>query len=115
MTNKTDHTAFLCNLDGKKLSWRPETSEGPASIGMICQWGGFTIANISEDVPRGEANEYAKTLVDRYNYHHKLVKALRLCESVMCDGSRFISYSQQSIARSEARALLAELETTDEH
>jgi hypothetical protein len=40
----------------------------------------------------------------------RLIEALRLCSSVMCDGSRFVSYSQQKAAADDARALLAELD-----
>jgi hypothetical protein len=43
-------------------------------------------------------------------YHRRLVEALRFCVSVMCDGSRFVSYSQQKSAAQDVRAILAELE-----
>lgn len=49
---------FLCNFDGPLL-WAPETENDYATVGMICNWGGVTIATISDEVPDGEANDYA--------------------------------------------------------
>lgn len=50
--------AFTCNFDGP-LVWSAETENDYASVGMICQWGALTVAIISDEVPDGEADEYA--------------------------------------------------------
>ena len=50
---------ILCNLDGS-LSWQPERAHQSASVGRICAWGGFVIAEISSEVPEGERDEYAR-------------------------------------------------------
>ena len=50
---------MLCNLDGP-MAWQKETETAPASVGMICKWGGITIAEISSEVPEGERDEYAR-------------------------------------------------------
>jgi hypothetical protein len=50
---------FICNLDGK-MSFQPEEDGRPASVGMVCAWGGFTIAEISSEVPMGERDDWAQ-------------------------------------------------------
>lgn len=64
-----------CNLDGK-LSWRPETDDQPASVGRICAWGGFVIAEISNEVPEGERDEYARKFAAAEDLYEALEQAV---------------------------------------
>ena len=69
---------ITCNLDGK-LSWQPEQDGQPASVGKICAWGGFTIAEISEEVPLGERNEYAM----KFAMVDELITALKDAQGII--------------------------------
>jgi hypothetical protein len=65
------------------ITWQPEgvdeeTGERrQASVGRICRWGGYTIADVCDDVPKGERNDMARDIAVSLNSHDDLVDALR--------------------------------------
>ena len=48
-------------------TWEPETEDQPASVGKICRWGGFVVADISDGVPEDERDEYAEKIASLLN------------------------------------------------
>jgi len=48
-------------------TWTPETDDQPASVGMVCRWGGFVVADISDGVPEDERDEYAEKIANLLN------------------------------------------------
>ena len=62
---------MLCIFDGP-LVWQKETETTSASVGMICKWGGITIAEISPEVPEGERDGYARMFAASWDLFNAL-------------------------------------------
>ena len=91
---------MLCNLDGPMV-WEKETETTPASVGMVCKWGGITIAEISSDVPEGERDEYARLFAAAPELYAACEEFVRKVDSGEARSTR--SYEQMEKALAKAR------------
>jgi len=97
------------------IKWQPEGTDEEtgerrqASVGRICRWGGYTIADICDDVPKCERNDMARDIAVSLKSHDELVDALRSVLEFQGDyGANEIDMAK---AHAEAYRVLNKLES----
>lgn len=90
---------FACNLDGP-LVWAKETENDYASVGRVCQWGAFTVATISNEVPDGEGDEYAAIFAASFDLYDACAEFVRKVEAGEAKSTK--SYKQMKDAIKKA-------------